>query len=78
MTNFDIQPSRIKIGFHKSSTKDGGWGFDCELLEGYDEAEADRVMAGAKRLRDEAIEALKPPPLEQQLEQSIAAAGAVK
>ena len=78
MTNFDVQPARIKIGFHKSSAKDGGWGCDIELMEGYDDVEATRVMAGAKRLRDEAIEAMKPPSVEQQFEQVISAAGAVK
>ena len=52
---------RVKIGFHKSSTKDGGEGYSVEVLEGADPEEAQRVYDMAAGLREQAIAALKPP-----------------
>ena len=52
--------SRIKVSFKKSSSDRGQEGFDIEVLEGATEAEAERVMAIAQKLRQEAIYSLKP------------------
>jgi hypothetical protein len=62
---------RVSVSFKRSSTKDAGEGFDIDVYEGCPEGEADRVMALAKKLREEAIEALKPKPLLEQLEESL-------
>ncbi len=64
---------RIAVSFKRSSTKDAGEGFDIDVYEGADEKEATRVMALAKRLREEAIEALKPKSVMERLEESLAA-----
>lgn len=63
----------VSVSFKKSSSKDGAEGFDIDVQEGVDEAEADRVMSLALRLRERALGALRPPSLEKQLDASITA-----
>ena len=81
MTNEANEP-RAKVGvwFKKSSTKDGGEGYEIWVGEGAEEGEATRVMALAQRLRNEAVATLKTPvtprdEMVDQLEASIAAGG---
>lgn len=66
-----ITPIRVTVSFKKSSSRDGSEGFDIDVLEGADEEEAERVMALAKKLRQEALDAIKGPSLEEQLEASV-------
>ena len=54
-------PQRVSVTFKRSSTKDQGDGFDLYVGEGADEAEADRVMALAIKLRTAALEAISAP-----------------
>ena len=64
--------SRIKVSFKKSSSDKGQEGFDIEVLEGATEAEAERVMAIAQKLRQEAMTALgKIVNISEQLEDSL-------
>lgn len=59
----ESQPQRVSVTLKRSSTKDAGEGFDISVV-GYDstEAEADRVMALAIKLRTAALEAISKPP----------------
>ncbi len=55
---YEAPRSRVSVTFKRSSTKDGGEGFDLYVGEGASEAEADRVMALALKLRSEALRRL--------------------
>ena len=60
MAELDTSPAKVIIAFHSSSTKDGREAYTVTVLEGATEEEAERVMAIAQKLRQEAIDALSP------------------
>jgi hypothetical protein len=60
------------IQFTRSSTKDAGVGYRIDVSAGCLETEADRVFTLAMKLKGKADEALKPKPLIEQLEESLA------
>ena len=67
----DLELARVIVKFASSTSKDGRESYSVTVLEGASEAEGTKVMALAKRLRTEALEAIKPPSLEQQLAESL-------
>lgn len=66
-----LERSRVSVTFKRSSTKDGGEGFDIYVGEDADKAEADRVMLIALELRQQALAAIAGKSLEKQLEESL-------
>ena len=50
--------AKVWVSFKRATTKDGGEGFDISVAEDCDEQEAARVMALAKGLRQQALDAL--------------------
>ncbi len=63
----EILRDKVTVAFKKSSTKDGGEGYEIYVHEGADQTEAQRVMAMAIDLRAQALDTLKRPSPEQQL-----------
>ena len=53
-----LDKPRVSVSFKRSSTKDAGEGWDITVEEGATEDEANRVMDLAKKLREQALEAL--------------------
>lgn len=72
LNEHEIAAPRVKVSFHRSSTKDGGTGFSVEASEGCTKREAERVFDLALELKQRADEALKGPSLEEKLEESLA------
>ena len=70
--NNEQQPSRVTVNFRKSSSKEGGEGYEITVMEGATYAEAQRIYDIAVALRAQAVDELKPPSLSHQLEVSIA------
>ena len=64
-SNEDLNTARVIVRFHSSSTKDGKEAYQVTVLAGATEDEAEQAMKMAKKLRAEALEALKPPSLEE-------------
>lgn len=65
MNETQATPSRVHVAFKRSSTKDGGEGYEIDVFEDADQAEVDRVMEMAIRLREKALAALAPKQLEE-------------